>query len=699
MTLCAGSSTVLQASGGDGINYRWSPDIGLSARNGATVVVAPGQTQTYTVTSSNACGTASATVAVTVNENCCQANDGFGIALQGTYNVSPFIGTPGTRYLGASDLVLLNSVFTLGVGQTLLMKPNTTITLSDGAELHLNGATITASCDEMWGGIVVADQAAGLFTNGVGSIRSRIQHAVQGVDMQESSGPARFQLHNTDFLHNQMGLALHRRTGGATSQDFVRSCTFDSNPDFFKTPWQRRSPTDYHYTRHQLYLAGNFLPATFTRNKLRHAIFGMVGSSVDGEASNIEFDEGELTDYYLAGAYNFINPSYRSTWSFNGTLFRLPGGNALPDIQQIRDDLPLVSSDGQREETYGIWTHNEAATRVLNCSFVAAPDAPAWQASNYDEFGHNTPRQVGIHTYNLMTVEGSRFETLETGIDQWAYPFASSSLIGNTFENCRIGWDVLAPGNITSSNSSAPEPLLNATCNSFVRGTYPDGRATGIHVQRNEILYSASTGGYYPQYPTVKLETPNLSTTGARVPLKNYFDNAGRGAGEFFAVNNEQGGTQIDYYTYDNYIAPVQPFFTGNIAINPGVIMGPGRNVNGLDETLTCEFILPYPNVGLQARSAAQPHHSVVTAKNTLAQNWPNPCTGSTAFRYTIKPGNNKAELLVRRATDGREVGRQALNVKAVEAVVSVAGWPAGTYFATLVVNGVPGTTRRIVVE
>jgi hypothetical protein len=85
---------------------------------------------------------------------------------------------------------------------------------------------------------------------------------------------------------------------------------------------------------------------------------------------------------------------------------------------------------------------------------------------------------------------------------------------------------------------------------------------------------------------------------------------------------------------------------------------------------------------------------------NSLAQNWPNPTsTGITLFAYQLQPGAATADLLVRRATDGREMKRTVLDVQAKAVALSVKGWPAGTYFATLVVNGVPGETRRIVVE
>ena len=46
-TICAGSSTVLVASGA--VNYTWSPAMGLSSANGSTVTANPGTTTTYTI--------------------------------------------------------------------------------------------------------------------------------------------------------------------------------------------------------------------------------------------------------------------------------------------------------------------------------------------------------------------------------------------------------------------------------------------------------------------------------------------------------------------------------------------------------------------------------------------------------------------------------------------------------------------------
>lgn len=63
VSICAGSSTTLTATGGS--TYTWSPATGLSATTGASVVASPTTTTTYTVTA-NGCTTPK-TVTVTVN--------------------------------------------------------------------------------------------------------------------------------------------------------------------------------------------------------------------------------------------------------------------------------------------------------------------------------------------------------------------------------------------------------------------------------------------------------------------------------------------------------------------------------------------------------------------------------------------------------------------------------------------------------
>ncbi|MBA3705238.1 MAG: gliding motility-associated C-terminal domain-containing protein [Bacteroidetes bacterium] len=65
-TICAGTSTVLTASGAT--TYTWAPALGLNTTSGTTVTANPNITTTYTVTGSNLLGcTATTTVVLTIN--------------------------------------------------------------------------------------------------------------------------------------------------------------------------------------------------------------------------------------------------------------------------------------------------------------------------------------------------------------------------------------------------------------------------------------------------------------------------------------------------------------------------------------------------------------------------------------------------------------------------------------------------------
>jgi len=72
VSICAGSSTTLSASGGNG-TYNWTPSSSLNASTGSSVVASPTQTTTYTVSSSTGnplCPVSTENqVTVTVNSN------------------------------------------------------------------------------------------------------------------------------------------------------------------------------------------------------------------------------------------------------------------------------------------------------------------------------------------------------------------------------------------------------------------------------------------------------------------------------------------------------------------------------------------------------------------------------------------------------------------------------------------------------
>ncbi len=78
-TICRGSATQLNASGG--VNYFWSPSIGLNNANIANPIATPTVTTTYTVTSITSGG--------------CQSSDQITVNIRDGFSVNPFITNPG----------------------------------------------------------------------------------------------------------------------------------------------------------------------------------------------------------------------------------------------------------------------------------------------------------------------------------------------------------------------------------------------------------------------------------------------------------------------------------------------------------------------------------------------------------------------------------------------------------------------------
>ncbi|RMG89100.1 MAG: hypothetical protein D6706_21945, partial [Chloroflexi bacterium] len=137
--ICSGESVQLQASGG--VNYVWSPAVGLNDTTIANPVASPTVTTTYTVTSSISSGN------LVVNGDFSMGNSGFNsgytyatnLQPEGTYWVGPdasnvhpgFTGNDHTT--GTGNFLVVNGAGTPGVNvwcQTINVKPNTTYNFS-----------------------------------------------------------------------------------------------------------------------------------------------------------------------------------------------------------------------------------------------------------------------------------------------------------------------------------------------------------------------------------------------------------------------------------------------------------------------------------------------------------------------------------------------------------------------------------------
>jgi hypothetical protein len=288
-------------------------------------------------------------------------------------------------------------------------------------------------------------------------------------------------------------------------------------------------------------------------------------------------------------------------------------------------------------------------------------------------------------------------------------PDARLTVQGNGFTNCQTAVELQAAG-YGIYLLPTDDAFLNLGCNTIRRDDdQRPGTTIGVHLRYVQAyigqLYPPSPPpflGYY--YPGIRIDDFNAAPN--TTYMKNWFDDANVGpGGTYNAFVNDQNNYTLNYKTFGpngSFPPPPVNYSQHDDALSVGNRSIPVNNdaPNTTFGTETCQNQMPpFPYAGIQFRGSAGTGRTATTPANGLAQNWPNPASATTTFAYQLKSGTQKAELLIRRATDGREMERLPLDVGRSTCELSVQGWPAGTYFATLLVEGVPGATRRVVVE
>lgn len=141
VSICAGSSTTLSASGGNG-TYNWTPSSSLNASTGSSVVASPTQTTTYTVSSSTGnplCPVSTENqVTVTVNSNPIASISSTSLCA-GVGNSATLTATGGGSYLWSPGGQTSSSIVVSSAGNYSVLVTNngcsstvsTTVTVSD----------------------------------------------------------------------------------------------------------------------------------------------------------------------------------------------------------------------------------------------------------------------------------------------------------------------------------------------------------------------------------------------------------------------------------------------------------------------------------------------------------------------------------------------------------------------------------------
>ncbi len=363
-----------------GDTYAWTPAYGLSNPNVANPTANPASTVTYALTVTNNGQTyAAGSSTVTVTDNHAYAHTASGASPYDAANYPPpagqpanqpyEIGYPGqsTVLSGANDfngsyhvrgpLVLEQGVFTLAPGTVFyvdgLTGPSpiatgcmrsvvgdyTQIQIGKSATLILNGATLTANCQTMWGGLEMVGGDARLFSRAVMGSKtwrqSEISQARVGmlVGNCSSTYASSYDITGTSFLNDTYGVASLDADRAAPGSQ-VNQCLFSSDltqrlfPD--NAYGRRRIPI---YTQVGLLLHGDQRDASYQNNEFS-------GLSVGAElaAANLTFAKNHLRDCYTT-AIRVGSPTLRLPMQGNLTLYSnflnlpdnpAPGGQINP---------------------------------------------------------------------------------------------------------------------------------------------------------------------------------------------------------------------------------------------------------------------------------------------------------------------------------------------------------------------------------
>ena len=719
----------MQASGGNG-TYTWSPNVGLSATTGASVVVSPLPTTpanpttgytTYTVTSTNPAtgATMTATARVFVSEKCCpqSKNQDYLVNIPGSlFNAStgsPFANYPaGTRFhfTGSSPIIFSGLAFQPPMGSVIMMGAGKDLYLQDGASLNLAGVSITAACNDMWGKLWVRNSATGISSTfadgatgqvvelgyigprGQSSLRNEVSQSLGGIDFEQpspavtnSSGAVNVpycHLTATDFRQNEQSIVLNRvgygrNIAGGTTYTYVSYSSFDSAPVAFKAPKAYASTSaDYpHYARYHVRFAGH--GGFFFGSSLRHALFGLHNAN-DGEAATLRVNSDQFSDCYLAGVnVNTSNDGTRGVEVVyvNESTFTFPTLLSLPTTPQFADAISTDVLD-QVGETRGVFVNNPTA--IITTSAFTQADDPYTSFAFAERY-----KQVGVKARRLLSYNSNTATLLHTGLEMTDVLTTAPTIENNVFTACRRGLEAHGAGVAYRGSSSCCPPAtvsLPLSCNTFdrVNATRP-GTSYGVYLE-NGARISFDPIPYVSPAPI----------------LKNKFLDYSAPSGDFYAIFNGSGTTMnwVNYTTYTNYIQ--RPTLNG-----PGILPGHsdlGNIIGGITGGITLHGGNNY-RFGQACGTGNPGLERVGKPQSSLEPSSPNPASGFTTVRYQLSPDATAAEIQVRRSTDGKLMQQTTLRNGSTAYQLGLHNWPAGVYAITLYVDAVPTKSTKLIVQ
>ncbi len=402
--------------------------------------------------------------------------------------------TGGTFVLNPGTIFFID-----GYGHEMTDNKRISIRVKDG-QLRLDGATLQATCDEMYQGIVLEGNAT-LTTTSAQGRRTLIRDAQWAVWRSwdvACNGPLEnhYYLTDTDFLNNITSVIDGLRLSGQP-HDYITGCTFKTNDvnsplmmELYRKQYRAAGVFFYDYSEH--FAAPTTQPLQITSCTFDRLAVGVSGSSAGATVAGCTFTNcwyAALASQGFRYGYGSADPPRQAMLVQNNHL-TLP--QYLPFAYIVTGGSTPVSSPGYYPNAYD----NSTQTSTYGINFH---DGITITNNVFDMGGVNASRPsvpVGISlTYN-GTATGNKLADLTRGIQAVSgdsYNGTSYTFSQNAFSNNDTGV-VFRPGVYPDYGWSVPAPQVVMRCNSF-------GGNTGVWVQPDTQFPATMGDDYSPSGP------------------------------------------------------------------------------------------------------------------------------------------------------------------------------------------------------
>lgn len=571
------------------------------------------------------------------------------------------------------------------------------IDISANAKLNIReGATLQGMCGNMWGGIKVRNNSE---LSAYNNMNYRDSYDGIFVDKQSSSSndgvSISLHLQNARFENNYQSIV---QKGVKKVVSIVRNCSFTSDPDEIKAPFNKTSGCNKFISKNHVLIDDSEVKyGNFWNNTLRMA---QTGLKVNNQNKNTNFVGNCYESIY--GKAIELTDAYHSPILFEKETITVPVGELF--CADDEGDANYITRGGQYGKA-GIFSNAPANFRLRSCTLKGS-SAPTLVANNVGIYAHGGG-EVDLRTTTLQDLEiGVAWVGTNTDLD------GTNTLRENTFTNNGT--------NLLFRSTYKAGYKLELKCNRFTTPASPAPFAMryGMYIEAGAGMPDiggtgvddnpSPAGNWWPSNGTTNpLVSPWPATLNSNIFSVEHWT-----APTGWETVKNLTQNEWKYYRYINeYLGPFsnpinQPYFqritVPRLIVSRVNIPIPGTNQNypnqvnpqnsGMEMDVGCSnfgAVLVFPTRKAVAEDSSVETKIETRHSETLEQNVPNPANHSTRIGYTLPEDAKFSKLEVFELTTGRivkSIGLATLGKGHVE--FGLSAFAAGIYGYRLICNG-----------